>query len=108
MGFHFLWINVIFFRKDNDVLASSGDRKITVAVNETQVTGSKPTFFDRFGRFIRRSIITFHHDRSANQHFSYALLTWILDADRYTANRSPNGSEAVVLGRCDGRSRRGL
>src|SRR6476661_10385963 len=35
MGLQLFGINVLSVRKDNDVLASSGYRKVTVAVNET-------------------------------------------------------------------------
>src|SRR5262249_37093214 len=98
-------INILPVREDDDVLTSPGYRKITVTVNETEITGSKPTFFDGFRGFLRRSIISLRHDRSANQHLSYALVIGTVDADGHTAHRLPNCAEAVIFGRCD--SRRG-
>src|SRR5262245_45390887 len=103
MRLQFFRINVLAVCKDDDVLASSGDRKIAVAVNEAEITGAKPAFFDRLSRLFRRSIIALHHDQSTNQHFSYALVTWILDTDGHTAKGFPNRAEPVIFRRCDGR-----
>src|SRR5215831_137339 len=94
-------INILPVREDDDVLTSPGYRKITVTVNETEITGSKPTFFDGFRGFLRRSIISLHHDRSSNQHLSYALVIWTVDADGHTAHRLSNCAEAVIYGRRD-------
>src|SRR5215475_8743471 len=103
MRLQFFGVNVLPVCKDDDVLASSGNRKIAVAINEAEITCLKPALFDRLGCFLRRSIIALHHDRSTNQHFSYALVTWILDTDGHTANGLPNRAESVIYRRCDGR-----
>src|SRR5690242_6711365 len=40
MGLQLLRINVLAVRENDDVLTSSGYRKITMLVNETEITGS--------------------------------------------------------------------
>src|SRR5207244_8920365 len=96
----------IFDRLRSDVLAAGGDDQIffaignlekAVGINHTDVSGVKPSSFERLGRFLRQFVIPLHDVGTAHENFTVFRNPYLLVADN-TSNRPEAGSIWPVQG----------
>ena len=104
MGFDIFGMNVLTGRQNDNVLCSADNIQMTVGVEFAQIAAPKPTVFGKciLGRF-RIFVISAENDRTANQHFSYAVLIRLIKLDLSAFHWLTNRTHYIVGfigGRC--------
>ena len=98
-------VGVMFLplERDDEVLLAPGDAQVSLGVELTQVARPHEVAFEDLARRLVVAVVALEHVRAAEQD-----LAVLGDLDRRVAQGRPDGAEARVLGRVEGRGRAGL
>jgi hypothetical protein len=103
---HLVGVDIFAGGHHDDFLGPAGDGEVSVAIEESEVSGMEPSVADHLGGFVRSLVVAVHDIGAADEDFAGAVFAGVVDAEFHVGQGFAHAAGSGLVGdveRHDGR-----